>query len=439
MPRLRADAHRRRRERRGRGREDRGAVGHRARRRAARCSTRSTTSSSRAAPTSTTCSSTSSRSPDDHQWLSPAARSPLHIDRIAKRRGWDVEVRPLPPELHNRPERIRAAVDAAGGDVVAYADCGTRGALDDLPRLPGADCYQLFGGMEHETRHLLPDRLPRAHVRPGGVARPRARPPSRAARRLLPPLRARRLARAVADARPARAGGGRRASGSACRSRSARPARPASNPPSNTYSRRPECSSTNCRATRSSTRRRCRSSTAAGAASSPSSASTSCTTRRSPPSRPSGQKVEGQLVKFDPDWILEQVAKAPREFDLQARNPEHSIHIGGKHMAFGAVYGCPFVREGIERREATLRRLREPRPPLAGVPAARHPGRDDLRAERQAARLPPSRHGLRADDAVGQAVHGLRHLGAERARHDRDGRDGVRARVARARRRRSSR
>ena len=66
-----------------------------------------------------------------------------------------------------------------------------------------------------------------------------------------------------------------------------------------------------------------------------------------------GQKVEGQLVKFDPDWILEQVAKAPREFDLQARNPANTIHVGGNHMAFGAVYGCPFVREGLERREAT--------------------------------------------------------------------------------------
>src|SRR3954471_985111 len=66
-----------------------------------------------------------------------------------------------------------------------------------------------------------------------------------------------------------------------------------------------------------------------------------------------GQKVEGQLVKFDPDWILEQVAKAPREFDPQARNPENTIHVGGKHMAFGPVYGCPFVREGLERREAT--------------------------------------------------------------------------------------
>src|SRR5579884_1952947 len=66
-----------------------------------------------------------------------------------------------------------------------------------------------------------------------------------------------------------------------------------------------------------------------------------------------GQQVDGQLVRLDPDWVLEQVAKAPREFDLQARNPERTIHIGGKHMAFAAVYGCPFVREGLERRDAT--------------------------------------------------------------------------------------
>src|SRR4029077_12730411 len=66
-----------------------------------------------------------------------------------------------------------------------------------------------------------------------------------------------------------------------------------------------------------------------------------------------GQDVEGELVRLDPDWILEQVAKAPREFDLQARNPERTVHIGGNHMGFSAVYGCPFVREGMERRDAT--------------------------------------------------------------------------------------
>jgi hypothetical protein len=91
----------------------------------------------------------------------------LHIDQIARRRGWDLAVRPIPPELHNRPEKIRAAVDAAGkADVVAYADCGTRGALDDLPRLAGADCYQLFGGMEHELgTYYLTDFLVRSFDR----------------------------------------------------------------------------------------------------------------------------------------------------------------------------------------------------------------------------------------------------------------------------------
>ncbi|MGA8210292.1 MAG: trimethylamine methyltransferase family protein [Nocardioidaceae bacterium] len=70
--------------------------------------------------------------------------------------------------------------------------------------------------------------------------------------------------------------------------------------------------------------------------------------------REAGQKVEGQCVYLDPEFVLEQVAKAPREFDVQARNPDHSIHIGGDAMAFGAVYGPPFVREGDVRRDATM-------------------------------------------------------------------------------------
>jgi trimethylamine--corrinoid protein Co-methyltransferase len=48
------------------------------------------------------------------------------------------------------------------------------------------------------------------------------------------------------------------------------------------------------------------------------------------------------------------VAKAPREFDLVARNPEHTVHIGGDHMVFASVYGPPFVREGDVRRDATM-------------------------------------------------------------------------------------
>ena len=71
-----------------------------------------------------------------------------------------------------------------------------------------------------------------------------------------------------------------------------------------------------------------------------------------------GQRVEGETVFLDPDFVLEQVAKAPAEFDVQARNPEHSIHIGGDAMAFGAVYGPPFVREGDVRRDATMEDFR---------------------------------------------------------------------------------
>jgi trimethylamine--corrinoid protein Co-methyltransferase len=71
--------------------------------------------------------------------------------------------------------------------------------------------------------------------------------------------------------------------------------------------------------------------------------------------RQAGQTVEGDnLVKLDPDFVLEQVAKAPREFDLAARNPERSVHIGGDHMVFASVYGPPFVREGDVRRDATM-------------------------------------------------------------------------------------
>jgi trimethylamine---corrinoid protein Co-methyltransferase len=71
--------------------------------------------------------------------------------------------------------------------------------------------------------------------------------------------------------------------------------------------------------------------------------------------RKAGQTVEDEnRVKLDPEFLLEQVAKAPREFELQARNPEHSLTIGGQNMAFSAVYGCPFIREGDVRRDATM-------------------------------------------------------------------------------------
>jgi trimethylamine--corrinoid protein Co-methyltransferase len=70
--------------------------------------------------------------------------------------------------------------------------------------------------------------------------------------------------------------------------------------------------------------------------------------------RAAGQQVEGDLVRFDPEFVLEQVAKAPSEFTLHARNPEHDLHIGGNRMMFLPAQGPPFVRIGEERRDGTL-------------------------------------------------------------------------------------
>jgi len=82
----------------------------------------------------------------------------VHVRAIARRRGWHVDLHPVPALLHNRPERIapavRAQVDALRPryDVLAcaYADCGTYGALDaaldgtGVERLSGDHCYDLF-------------------------------------------------------------------------------------------------------------------------------------------------------------------------------------------------------------------------------------------------------------------------------------------------------
>jgi trimethylamine--corrinoid protein Co-methyltransferase len=70
--------------------------------------------------------------------------------------------------------------------------------------------------------------------------------------------------------------------------------------------------------------------------------------------RAAGQRTDGEVVYLDPEFVLAQLALAPREFDVQARNPANTVHIGGDDMVFGAVYGSPFVRDGDVRRDATM-------------------------------------------------------------------------------------
>jgi hypothetical protein len=112
-------------------------------------------------PTSTTGSWPNSASRADLGVVACGAIA-QHITEVAGRRGWSIDVHPLPPLLHNHPERIAAAVEERLTTLrahypkvaVAYADCGTYGALDavcdryGVPRLRGSHCYDLFAGTD---------------------------------------------------------------------------------------------------------------------------------------------------------------------------------------------------------------------------------------------------------------------------------------------------
>ena len=142
--------------------------------------------------------------------------------------------------------------------------------------------------------------------------------------------------------------------------------------------------------------------------------------------RKAGQQVDGDVVKFDPEFVLEQVAKAPREFDVQARNPANSVHIGGDDMVFGAVYGSPFIREGEVRRDATLDDFRRLAMLAQSFPELDSAG--GVICEPNDAPL-DSRHldmiyALQTADR--QDLHGQRGVRAERGRHHRDDLDPVR-------------
>ena len=82
---------------------------------------------------------------------------------LVRAHGWDaIEVQCLPADWHNRPSlipdgvrrKIREARGSFENIFVAYADCGTGGALDEVledegvTRIDGPHCYQFFAGRE---------------------------------------------------------------------------------------------------------------------------------------------------------------------------------------------------------------------------------------------------------------------------------------------------
>ncbi|HED24516.1 MAG TPA: trimethylamine--corrinoid methyltransferase, partial [Firmicutes bacterium] len=68
-----------------------------------------------------------------------------------------------------------------------------------------------------------------------------------------------------------------------------------------------------------------------------------------------GAKVEGEKVYFPPKLVMEQVALAPSEFTLHARNPENNMVIGGSYTVHAPGYGSPYVMDYVQnaRRNAT--------------------------------------------------------------------------------------
>jgi hypothetical protein len=85
-----------------------------------------------------------------------------HISHILETENLDVTIYSLPPLLHNQPAKIAGEVEKTYLEIkdkhskcaVAYADCGTYGALDTvieklgLKRLGGNHCYDIFAGKE---------------------------------------------------------------------------------------------------------------------------------------------------------------------------------------------------------------------------------------------------------------------------------------------------
>ncbi|MFI0356454.1 DUF1638 domain-containing protein [Actinomadura sp. 9N407] len=102
------------------------------------------------------------------------------MEEIVRRNGWPVDVYALAPLLHNRPaliagaveERVLALRDSYERVAVAYADCGTYGALEETCRslgvrmLRGAHCYEIFAGPygwdEEPGTYVLTDFLVRS-------------------------------------------------------------------------------------------------------------------------------------------------------------------------------------------------------------------------------------------------------------------------------------
>lgn len=68
-----------------------------------------------------------------------------------------------------------------------------------------------------------------------------------------------------------------------------------------------------------------------------------------------GANVQGERVHIPEDLVMHLISQAPAGYRFHARNPAHTVDVGGKSAVFANVYGAPFVY-GLdgERRRSEL-------------------------------------------------------------------------------------
>ncbi|MGE4634900.1 MAG: trimethylamine methyltransferase family protein [Arenicellales bacterium] len=56
------------------------------------------------------------------------------------------------------------------------------------------------------------------------------------------------------------------------------------------------------------------------------------------------------MVRFDPDMLMDYLAKAPAAFTLHARNPAHDLRLGDRHVNFSSVSSAPHCTDTLKGR-----------------------------------------------------------------------------------------
>jgi len=67
-----------------------------------------------------------------------------------------------------------------------------------------------------------------------------------------------------------------------------------------------------------------------------------------------GIRTDGQRVYLNEDQVLKALASVPKQFTIHARNPEHSVVVGGGRPVFAPGYGAPFLVDGAPSGEGVV-------------------------------------------------------------------------------------